>query len=173
MMALHQYAAVLVFALVASTGPAPAAFMDNAAPQPAASANPPSRTIEGVWYTLVTPSNCQTGNPVAPPLRGLFTFHEGGTMSEYGIGPGSSPALRSPGHGLWQRDHGWQQYTFRFTFYRYDGQGLFLGSQRVSGRLQLEASGDRLNTQSTVGIYDAAGNLVGTFCATAEASRFE
>ena len=54
-----------------------------------------ARTIEGAWRTVVTPRNCQTGQAFAP-LAGLFTFHEGGTMSEYGIGPGSSPALRPP-----------------------------------------------------------------------------
>ena len=43
-------------------------------------ANP--RTIEGVWRTVVTPRNCQTGEPVGS-LRGLFTFNERGTMSEW------------------------------------------------------------------------------------------
>jgi hypothetical protein len=60
--------------------------------------------IQGVWRTVVTPRNCQTGEPVAPSFPGLFTFAKGGTMSEYGISPGLSPALRSPGHGVWQRE---------------------------------------------------------------------
>ena len=70
-------------------------------------------------------------------LQGLFTFNQGGTMSEYGIGPGSSPALRSPGHGVWQREHGWQDYSFAFTYYRYNASGVFLGSQRVKAALEL------------------------------------
>src|SRR6266849_4766838 len=49
-----------------------------------------TRTIRGVWRTVVTGRNCQTGEPVGS-LLGLFTFNQGGTMSEYGIGPGSSP----------------------------------------------------------------------------------
>jgi len=93
------------------------------------------RTIQGAWRTMVTPVNCQTGDPLGPPFAGLFTFNKGGTMSEYGIGPGSSPALRSPGHGVWQREHGWQDYSFTFTFYRYDASGLFIGSQKVNANL--------------------------------------
>jgi hypothetical protein len=79
-------------------------------PSPA-SQNASERTIEGVWRTVITLRNCQTGAPLAPSFRGLFTFHEGGTMSEFGVGPGSTPALRSPGHGIWQREHGWQDYS--------------------------------------------------------------
>src|SRR6478609_6679481 len=94
--------------------------------QSSASPNGAERTIVGAWRTVVTPINCQTGLQVAPPLRGLFTFNEGGTMSEYGIGPGSSPALRSPGHGAWQREQGWQDYSFAFTFYRYNSSGVFI-----------------------------------------------
>ncbi len=131
------------------------------------------RTIEGVWRTMVTPRNCQTGDPVAPPLRGLFTFNKGGTMSEYGIGPGSSPALRSPGHGVWRREHGWQDYSFAFTFYRYDASGVFIGSQKVTATLELEASGDEFTSTSAIEVFDANGNLIGTGCATAAGTRFE
>ena len=94
------------------------------------------RSIQGTWRTVVTPHNCQTGAPFRP-LAGQFTFHQGGTMAEYGIGPGSSPALRSPGHGVWQRRHGWQVYSFAFTFYRYDASGVLLGSQKITGDLEL------------------------------------
>ena len=91
------------------------------------------RTIEGVWTTAVTLLNCQTCEPVGvAPFPGLFTFHDDGTMSEFGIGPGSSPALRSPGHGVWQREHGWQDYSYTFTYYRYDSSGSFIGSQKVT-----------------------------------------
>ena len=131
------------------------------------------RTIEGVWRTMVTPVNCQTGDPLGPPFPGLFTFNKGGTMSEYGIGPGSSPALRSPGHGVWQREHGWQDYSYTFTFYRYDASGVFIGSQKVTATLELGASGDEFTTHSVVQILDANGNVIATFCAQAAGTRFE
>src|SRR5437762_10271480 len=57
------------------------------------------RTIVGAWTTSVTLLNCQSGELVGvPPFPGLATFHDGGTMSEFGVGPGSSPALRRPSH---------------------------------------------------------------------------
>ena len=131
------------------------------------------RTIEGVWRTVVTPRNCQTGEPVAPSFPGLFTFNEGGTMSEYGIGPGSSPALRSPGHGVWEREHGWQDYSFAFTYYRYNASGVFIGSQKITAALELGASGDEFTTHSAIEVFDANHNLIGTGCATAAGTRFE
>ncbi len=130
------------------------------------------RTIQGTWRTVVTPHNCQTGNPF-PSLAGLFTFHQGGTMAEYGIGPGSSPALRSPGHGIWQRLHGWQLYSFGFTYNRYDASGLFLGTQKVTGEVELGADGDTFATRSVVEILDVNDVLVGSACATAAGTRFE
>jgi len=130
------------------------------------------RTIRGVWRTVVTPRNCQTGDAILT-LAGLFTFNQGGTMSEYGIGPGSSPALRSPGHGVWQREHGWQDYSFTFTYYRYNASGAFLGSQKVTAALELGASGDEFASRSVIEILDANDHVVGTGCATAVGTRFE
>lgn len=131
------------------------------------------RTIAGVWRTVVTPRNCQTGEPVAPSFPGLFTFNEGGTMSEYGISPGLSPALRSPGHGVWQREQGWQEYSFAFTFYRYNASGVFIGSQKITATLELGASGDEFTTNSAIEVFDANDNLIGAGCATAAGTRFE
>ena len=130
------------------------------------------RTIQGVWRTVVTPRNCQTGDAILT-LAGLFTFNQGGTLSEYGIGPGSSPALRSPGHGVWQREHGWQDYSFAFTYYRYNASGLFLGSQKVRATLELAPSGDEFASRSLVETLDVNDAVIGTGCATAVGTRFE
>ena len=138
------------------------------------SQNASQRTVEGVWRTVVTPRNCQTGEPLGPlVIRGLFTFHEGGTVSEFGVAPGSTPALRSPGHGVWQREHGWQDYSFAFIHNRYDATGAFLGTQTVRATLELDGSGDAIATQSTVQVFDANDALTATFCATAAGTRFE
>jgi hypothetical protein len=168
-MTYRQTAATVMLLLIGFAVPTMAEVVSASAPQGASS----ERTITGVWRTLVTPVHCETSQPLAPPLQGLFTFHAGGTMSEYGVPPGSSPALRSPGHGIWRREHGWQQYSFGFVFNRYDMSGAFLGLQRVSGAVELDASGDRLTTTSQVQVLDAAANVVATFCATAAAVRFE
>jgi hypothetical protein len=138
-----------------------------------ASAQAPERTIQGVWRTMVTPVNCQTGDPVGPPFPGLFTFNTGGTMSEYGIGPGSSPALRSPGHGVWEHGQSWQDYSFTFTFYRYNASGVFIGSQKVTATVELGDSGDEFTTHSVVQVLDVNDNVIATFCARTAATRFE
>ena len=138
-----------------------------------ASAQAPERTIQGAWRTIVTPVNCQTGDPLGPPFQGLFTFDKGGTMSEYGIGPGGSPALRSPGHGVWQHEQGWQNYSYAFTYYRYDSSGAFIGSQKVTSALELGASGDEFISHSVVSVLDANDNVIATRCATAAGARFE
>jgi hypothetical protein len=96
--------------------------------------------------------NCQTGAPF-PSLAGLFTFHQGGTLAEYGIGRFES-RTPEPGHGVWQRLAGWQLYSFAFTFNRYNASGIFLGTQRVAGELKLGASGDTFATRSVVEILD-------------------
>ena len=149
------------------------ASAQDAQSQPSSAASTAhERTIQGVWRTVVTPRNCQTGQTF-PSLQGLFTFNQGGTMSEYGIGPGSSPALRSPGHGVWQREHGWQDYSFAFTYYRYDASGAFLGSQKVRATLELGAGGDEFASRSAIEILDVDGVVIGTGCATAVGTRFE
>jgi len=149
-----------------------ASAQDTQTQQSSATSTASERTIQGVWRTAVTPRNCQTGAAILT-LSGLFTFNQGGTMSEYGIGPGSSPALRSPGHGVWQREHGWQDYSFAFTYYRYDASGVFLGSQKVAAALELGASGDEFASRSTIEILDVNGAVIGTACATAVGTRFE
>jgi hypothetical protein len=130
------------------------------------------RSIQGTWRTVVTPHNCLTGVPFSS-LAGQFTFHQGGTMAEYGIGPGSSPALRGPGHGVWQRRDGWQVYSFAFTFYRYDATGVLLGSTKVTGALELGGSGDAFTTRSVIEILDVNDVMIGSGCATAAGTRFE
>ena len=128
--------------------------------------------LRGVWRTMVTPIDCVTGGELAPPFPGLFTFNKGGTMSEYGISPPGTPALRSPGHGTWQHEQG-PNYSFTFIFYRYDTTGLFVGSQKITAALVLGASGNDFTTSSTIEIFDADGNLIGTGCAKAAGTRFE
>ncbi len=148
------------------------AFGSAIAAQAAGEIQAPARTIQGAWQTMVTPVNCTTGDPLAPPFPGLFTFNRGGTLSEYGISPGMSPALRSPGHGIWQHVGG-LNFSVIFTFNRYDATGLFIGTQKVTAALVLGASNNDFTTTSAIEIFDVNGNLIGTGCATAAGTRFK
>jgi hypothetical protein len=140
--------------------------------EPQSSDRAEARTIQGVWRTVVTQRNCQTDAPIAS-FMGSFTFHQGGTMSEYGVAPGGSPARRSPGHGVWQREHGWQDYSFAFMLYNYDANGVIVGSQRVTAALELFPQGDEFASRSAIEVLDVNDNVTVTRCATTVGTRFE
>ena len=129
------------------------------------------RTITGVWQMALTTVNCQTGD-VLRTIPGLWTFHEGGTMSEFTGAPGLSPAVRGSGHGVWQREPGWQDYSLTFLFHRYDANGVFTGSQKAKIALKLGASGNEFTGTSAIEILDADGNVVFTGCGTPTGTRF-
>ncbi len=129
-------------------------------------------SIKGAWRTAVTQRNCQTGLPLAPAFRGLLTFNEGGTLAEYNS-PGQNPALRSPGHGVWEQGFGRRDYSFVFVINRYDASGVFISSQKVRAALRLSASGNSFTTNAAVEIFDANDNLIGTGCATGVGTRIE
>jgi hypothetical protein len=93
-------------------------------------------------------------------------------MSEYASAPGVSPSLRGSGHGVWQREHGWQDYSLTFIFYRYDASGVFTGSQRARVALTLGASGDEFTASSAIEIRDANENVTITACGTPSGTRF-
>ncbi len=144
-------------------------------------------SIVGAWRTAVTQRNCQTGLPLAPASRGLFTFNKGGTLSEYNAGPGSSPAMRSPGHGVWAQNDDRDNYSFVFILNRYDASGVFIGTTKVTVALELGAIGARGNlftgnavndfntytTNAAVEIFDARDNLIGRGCATSVGTRIQ
>jgi hypothetical protein len=83
-----------------------------------------------------------------------------------------TPAMRSPGHGVWRREHGWHQYAFAFTYYRYDASGAYAGRQVVNSILELDAGGDAFTANSTILGFDANDNLVLTACGQAVGARF-
>lgn len=130
------------------------------------------KTLIGVWRGVITLRNCKTDDPLGS-FKGLFMFNEGGTTSGYGVGPGSSPALTSPQFGVWQRDHGWQAYSFTLIFYRYDVTGALIGSQKIKATLQLSPNGDEFTTNSAIQILDVDDKVVGTGCGTTAGTRFE
>lgn len=128
-------------------------------------------SIVGVWETIVTPRNCQTGAPVAPDFQGLITFNEGGTVAE--TASGSNPALRSPGHGVWRRENGVRNYSMKVVFLRFSPTGVFIGKQKITQTAELSADGNQSTSTGTVEILDLNGNVLGSGCATSTATRFE
>jgi hypothetical protein len=124
----------------------------------------------GAWETIVTPRNCTTGVPVAPDFIGLITFNEGGTVAET---TGTSPSLRGPGHGIWQRTNGSRNYSMKVIFLRFNTSGILIGKQRITQTIHLSANGDNSTSFGTVEILDLNGNVLGGGCSTSTGSRIE
>jgi len=131
--------------------------------------NPPERSLVGVWLTQVTRRNCDTGEPIAATNRSQVTFAEGGTFLET-IGPS---IIRSPGNGIWKREHGWNEYSYALRFMRFDAAGSFVGSGVVRVALTLDETGDHYTSTATNDVLDVNGNVIGSGCATSVSTRFQ
>ena len=128
----------------------------------------PERSLVGVWVTQVTRRDCDTGDPIAATGRIQLTFAEGGTLLET-IGPS---IIRSPGNGIWKREHGWNEYSYALRFMRYDAAGSFIGSGVVRAALTLDETGDHYTATATNDVLDVNGNVIGSGCATSVSTRF-
>jgi hypothetical protein len=128
----------------------------------------PERSLVGVWLTQVTRRNCDTGEPIGATNRIQLTFAEGGTFLET-IGPS---IFRSPGNGIWKREHGWNEYSYALRFMRYDAAGVFIGSGVVRGGITLDETGDHYTATATNDVLDVNGNVIGSGCATSVSTRF-
>ena len=128
----------------------------------------PERSLVGVWVTEVTRRNCETGEPIAATGRIQLTYAEGGTLLET-IGPST---LRSPGNGIWKREHGWNEYSYALRFMRYDAAGVFVGSGVVRGAITLDETCNHYTATATNDVLDVNGNVIGSGCATSVSTRF-
>ena len=128
----------------------------------------PERSLVGVWVTQVTRRNCETGEPIGATGRIQLTFAEGGTLLET-IGPST---IRSPGNGIWKREHGWNEYSYALRFMRYDAAGSFIGSGVVRVAITLDETGNHYTSTATNDVLDVNGNVIGSGCATSVSTRF-
>jgi len=95
-------------------------------------------------------------------------------MSESSVASGQTPALRSLSHGVWRQRHGRRNYSFTYIHNRYDASGVFIGTRKITGTLDLGISGDSFTTNSLVEAFNADDILIGTGgCSTAVGTRFE
>ena len=127
----------------------------------------PERSLVGVWVTQVTRRNCDTGEPIGTS-RPQLTFAEGGTLLET-IAPS---IIRSPGNGIWKREHGWNEYSSALRFMRYDAAGSFIGSGVVRAAITLDETGNHYTSTATNDVLDLNENVIGSGCATSVSTRF-
>ena len=128
-----------------------------------------AKKLEGTWRVQVTIRVCQTGAEIRT-FPSLVTFAQGGTMTE--TTSAASPALRGPGHGVWEHTGG-RTYTSVMEAFTFNPAGVWSGTQRVTQTLQLEHGSDEFNANASSEIFDANGVLLTTGCSTAVGRRLE
>ena len=134
----------------------------------------PERSLVGVWLVKITPRNCTTGDPIpTAAFESLWTFHKDGTML---CSLNNSFVLeRTAAHGLWRRDLGWSDYSFKFVHIRRNlTTGLFAGKQESFGTLVLSESGDEFTTDAHTIVYSVDGiPTLPPGCSNAVGTRFK
>ena len=129
-------------------------------------------TIEGVWQVSRQGVNCNDPNQqLGPPFLAIMTFHRDGTTTGATKSPVTGP-FDTAEYGLWQREPGSQNYSFREVNYRYDGNGTFIGSLVLTANVDL-ADSNNFTYSATIQIYDANGNLIATLCGRGTGTRFQ
>lgn len=126
-------------------------------------------TLEGSWRVEITLRHCATWAPLGQPFPAMASFNAAGAVI---TSDGSmSPAARGPGHGVWSRLHG-RRFTatteaFLFT------DGTRSGTQRLVQDIALGSDGQ--DFESTVGaaVFNAAGQLVFSGCASSVGQRLD
>ena len=94
----------------------------------------------------------------------------GGEFEEFGVG---TPAgQRGPGMGVWQRE-GSGHYSAVLEFFRFNVDGTFAGTQKVTRTITLNAAEDRFISSAAIQILDINGQLIQVGYATETATRFQ
>ncbi len=128
-----------------------------------------TRKLEGSWNHQVTRLNCATGAPLGT-FQAMFTFNRGGTFWE--AGTNTSPALRSPSHGVW----GYESrglYTTAFQFFRFNADGTHAGKNIVRQEIELSDDGNSYTAIATTQVLDVNGNVIANNCSSGVGTRFE
>ena len=129
-------------------------------------------TIEGVWQVTRRGVNCNDPNQdLGQFFPAIMTFHRDGTVSGAAKSPVTGP-FDTPEHGLWQREPGRQNYSFREVSYKYDGNGTFLGPLVLSANVELTGANSFIYS-SRIQIVDANGGLIASHCGRGIGTRFE
>ena len=127
-----------------------------------------SRTIEGVWETVVTARDCQTQAPLFGFLS-MVSYIRGGSLV---LEAASEPSQRATGLGVW-RHVGGRDFTSAFRFFTYAPDGTPSGRLRSSTRIRMSADGKSFSSSDTVEVSDLNGTVILQGCVTQEAIRLQ
>jgi hypothetical protein len=129
-------------------------------------ADQPTRHLQGVWHVSVEVRNCETGE-IIRTLRALNMFVRDGSMTET-----AANILRGPSVGTWRRvQH--DTYTSMFEFFRFNPDGTFASTARVTRTIELSDDGTQFTSTGTVEDFNAQNVRVSVGCATETAARVQ
>jgi len=128
-------------------------------------------TIEGVWQVTRGGVNCETSQALEGTFPALMAFHHDGIVTGAAKSPVTGP-FDTPEYGIWKREPGSQNYSFRELQYRYDANGAFAGSLVLSANLELSDANSFVYS-STIQIVAPNGNLIASHCGRGIGTRFE
>jgi hypothetical protein len=145
-------------------------FLGSGLTARAQSADARSRNgLEGTWRVQVTVSDCETG-AVLRTFPALFAFAKGGTVTN--TTAGQSPALFTPGFGVWRHTQG-RTYTAVLEAFVFDPTGVWIQTHRLTRSIELDGDADEFTESINLEIFDTSGNLITTGCGTSVATRFK
>jgi len=125
--------------------------------------------LQGVWDVTVTIRDA-AGNPLQS-FRAMNMYIRGGVFEEFGAR--NPPEFRGPGMGVW-RPEGDDRYSAVLEFFRFNVDGTFAGTQKVTRTIELSEGQDSFTSNATIQILDINGQPVGlTGYATETATRFK
>ena len=113
-MKLKTQIAVIVLALTATTSPV---WSQDRQALP----SPTAQTLRGTWRITITEVDCITGQDISS-FPAISTFNQGGTCTGYAVPPGIDPGQGTE-YGVWQREPGSQNYSYRYTAFSTDENG--------------------------------------------------
>jgi hypothetical protein len=127
-----------------------------------------ARRIEGSWMVQITHRQCDTGAEIPnSTLPGLHTFLSGGAMF-------SNPATNSlsTGHGVWTHTGG-ESFQNTIRLFAFSPTGTLAGIVTIARDIVLSPDGGSLTSYDVSELRDPAGNVLGTRCASATATRLD
>lgn len=126
--------------------------------------------IEGVWNSQVTIRDCQTG-AVLKGFRGLGMFIRGGSLLQTNNTP-NAPSTSGPSFGKWEHVGG-QNYSATFQFFRFNPDGSFAGTQKVTRAIRLSADGNQFTSNISFQVFGTNDFLLQSGCGTETATRLQ
>ena len=108
--------------------------------------------------------NCETGE-IIRNLRALNLFVHDGSMTET-----STNILRGTSVGTWRHVQG-DTYMSMFEFFRFNPDGTFASTARVTRTIELSEDGTRFTSTGTVEDFNAQIVRVSVGCSTEIAAR--